>query len=58
MTKRSAALPPIERVKMPNRYDGKRVSDRWLCANGHLHPSREHAVKCQQRTRLKMERSR
>ena len=50
--KRPKSIEPIERVQMPRRYDGKRVADRWLCAKGHLHPSRAHAVKCQQRTRL------
>ena len=44
--------PPPERVKMPKRHDGKRVSDRWLCAKGHLHPGRAHAAKCNQRARL------
>lgn len=54
MTKTPATtLPPIERVKMPKRHDGKRVGDRWLCARGHLHPGRMHAVKCNLRTRQK-----
>lgn len=39
----------IERMKMPARYDGSRVPDKFLCEYGHLHPSYGHAVKCHQR---------
>lgn len=43
----------IKRIRMPGRDGGGKIPApvRYLCDRGHLHPSRNHAVKCHQRKR-------
>lgn len=45
----------IEQIKMPPRSDGTYppIRYRWLCDYGHIHPGRNHAVKCHERQRRK-----
>lgn len=43
------------RVKMPRTDSGTPVPNpiRWMCDQGHVHPSFQHAVKCNRRNRSK-----
>ena len=44
-------MPTIKRVKMPDTRTGRKVSDRYTCEVGHLHPSHRHALACVRRVR-------
>ena len=42
----------VKRIPMPDSYLGttrRRVSARFVCECGHLHPSRALAIRCNQR---------
>jgi hypothetical protein len=44
----------IQRIEMPEK-NGRRIPNpyRYLCDQGHLHPSRVRAVKCNEKARRK-----
>lgn len=41
------------KVMMPRRYDGRQVPNpiRWMCDQGHVHPSFMRAVACNKKNR-------
>lgn len=45
----------VTRIVMPRRDDGRPIPNpvRYICDQGHTHPSRRHAVRCNQRNRPK-----